>query len=261
VFKLSPAAIIQATTLATIDSRDLLAQTTPTKGPYWYHDGLGSVTDLTSTSGTSLWWTEYTPFGTPRASGSTSQAPTNLFRFTGAYLDTVTAFYHLRARQYDPTLGRFLSPDPLPGPLTEPAVGAYVYVRDNPVNLVDPSGQCVQSLVLALAGPAGIAVGGGLSTACVIALIAGAAAGEIIVHQAVGPKPRAPQVVFAPPPSGPAPGPPGEDPFNFEGRGIAKTVGKAIATAVAMTVGTLPLFGQNDLGEPVAVPRQGVVGK
>jgi len=140
VFKLSPAAIIQATTLATIDSRDLLAQTTPTKGPYWYHDGLGSVTDLTSTSGTSLWWTEYTPFGTPRASGSTSQAPTNLFRFTGAYLDTVTAFYHLRARQYDPTLGRFLSPDPLPGPLTEPAVGAYVYVRDNPVNLVDPSG-------------------------------------------------------------------------------------------------------------------------
>ena len=66
-----------------------MSQTTPTKGPYWsHHDGLGSVTDVTSSSGTSLWWMEYTPFGTPRASGSTSQAPVNLFRFTGAYLDT-----------------------------------------------------------------------------------------------------------------------------------------------------------------------------
>jgi hypothetical protein len=33
--------------------------------------------------------------------------------------------------------------DPLAGPITEPAVGAYVYVRDNPVNRVDPSGRCI----------------------------------------------------------------------------------------------------------------------
>jgi len=56
---------------------DLLGQTTPTKGPYWDHaDGLGSVTDITSATGTPLAWTEDSPFGTIRASGATSQAPT-----------------------------------------------------------------------------------------------------------------------------------------------------------------------------------------
>jgi RHS repeat-associated protein len=134
------------------------AQTSPTKGPYWsHHDGLGSVTDVTSSSGTSLWWMEYTPFGTPRASGSMSQAPTNLFRFTGAYLDTPSGLYHLRARQYDPALGRFLSPDPPAGPITEPAVGAYVYVRDNPTNRVGPSGK--ESLPVGATNPAGCVAG------------------------------------------------------------------------------------------------------
>ncbi|MCL4369113.1 MAG: RHS repeat-associated core domain-containing protein [Actinobacteria bacterium] len=121
---------------------DLLAQTTPTKGPYWYHhDGLGSVTDVTSSSGTSLWWMEYTPLGAPRASASTSQSPTNLFRFTGEYADTPTALYHLRARQYDPSTGRFLSTDPVSQAIGDPSVGSYVYVRDNPTNRTDPSGR------------------------------------------------------------------------------------------------------------------------
>ncbi len=52
---------------------DLLSQATPNKSPYWsHHDGLGSVTDITSTAGSSLWWAEYTPFRTPRASASDS---------------------------------------------------------------------------------------------------------------------------------------------------------------------------------------------
>jgi len=143
---------------------DLLSQTTPTKGPYWsHHDGLGSVTDVTSPSGTSLWWMEYTPFGTPRASGSTSQAPVNLFRFTGAYLDTPSGLYHLRARQYDPALGRFLSVDPVAGPITEPAVGAYVYVRDNPCRFVDPAGLAQTPAVGGSCPVAGFAAALGLS--------------------------------------------------------------------------------------------------
>ena len=37
----------------------LLDQTTSNKGPYWYHeDGLGSVSDITSSAGTPLWWAE-----------------------------------------------------------------------------------------------------------------------------------------------------------------------------------------------------------
>lgn len=85
---------------------DLLAQTTSSKGPYWYHhDGLGSFTDITSTTGSPLAWTGYAPFGPIRASGATSQVPANPFRFTGAYLDSSTALYHLRGRQYDPVTG------------------------------------------------------------------------------------------------------------------------------------------------------------
>ncbi len=121
---------------------DLVSQTTPTKGPYWYHhDGLGSVSDVTSPGGTSLWWMEYTPFGAARASASTSQAPLNFFRFTGAYLDLASGLYHLRARAYDPATGRFLSTDPLAAPITSPALGSYVYVGNNPVTRVDPSGE------------------------------------------------------------------------------------------------------------------------
>jgi uncharacterized protein RhaS with RHS repeats len=43
----------------------------------------------------------------------------------------------LRARQYDPNLGRFLTPDPL-GP--QDGNGTYVYVGDNPLGYTDPTG-------------------------------------------------------------------------------------------------------------------------
>jgi len=102
------------------------------------------VTDVTSATGTSLAWTEYSPFGTIRASGATSQAPTNPFGFSGEYRDAVTGLYHLRARQYDPTIGRFLSTDPVGPAIGQPYVGAYVYVRNNPLRWVDPSGRETQ---------------------------------------------------------------------------------------------------------------------
>ncbi|MBC7252109.1 MAG: RHS repeat-associated core domain-containing protein [Anaerolineae bacterium] len=49
--------------------------------------------------------------------------------------------YYLRARYYDPTTGRFLTRDPFPGLITNPqTLNPYVYVANNPVNLIDPSG-------------------------------------------------------------------------------------------------------------------------
>ena len=141
---------------------DLLSQTTPTKGPFWYHhDGLGSVTDITSAVGTPLAWTEYTPFGAPRSSASTAQAPLNPFRFTGEYRDGTTGLYHLRARQYDPGTGRFLSTDPVSPGVGDPYVGAYVYVRNQPTLGTDPSGTCWPLCFAAV----GALVGGAISTA------------------------------------------------------------------------------------------------
>jgi len=43
----------------------------------------------------------------------------------------------LRARYYKPSIGRFLSPDPIG---YEGGINLYVYVENNPVNLKDPEG-------------------------------------------------------------------------------------------------------------------------
>lgn len=47
----------------------------------------------------------------------------------------------MRARLYDPTLGRFTSPDPWPAYLPEPAtLNRYLYALGDPVSQVDPYG-------------------------------------------------------------------------------------------------------------------------
>jgi RHS repeat-associated protein len=64
--------------------------------------------------------------------------------------------YHLRARQYDPTTGRFTAVDPVSPGIGTPAIGAYVYVGNNPVRYTDPSGRnplCGGILAFAEFGP------------------------------------------------------------------------------------------------------------
>lgn len=99
---------------------------------YYLYDGLGSTTELADGAGTVAKTYQYDVFGTLR--GQTGSSP-NEFTFTGEQMDS-TGLQYLRARYYDPTIGRFLSQDPL-------GVGhPYVYASDNPVRYVDPSGLC-----------------------------------------------------------------------------------------------------------------------
>jgi len=51
----------------------------------------------------------------------------------------------MRARYYDPALGRFISEDP-----ARDGVNWFVYCRNNPVNLVDVDGQMPQVLLAAV---------------------------------------------------------------------------------------------------------------
>ena len=74
-----------------------------------------------------------------------SGVPGDTMLFTGEQYDArarhnAGGLYYLRARYYDPTIGRFLSQDPVP------AGNAYPYVGGNPVNLTDPSGLCALGL-------------------------------------------------------------------------------------------------------------------
>ncbi len=50
-------------------------------------------------------------------------------------------YYDFAARQYDPTTGRFIHPDPLNGKY--PHLSSYLYCAGNPINATDPTGMAV----------------------------------------------------------------------------------------------------------------------
>jgi RHS repeat-associated protein len=101
-------------------------------------DGLESTRNITDDGGTVTQTYNYDAFGAERPSPS---AAANEFRFTGEQADKNSARgqIYLRARHYDPSLGRFLSKDPLSA---DPGWGGqvYGYANSNPALRVDPSG-------------------------------------------------------------------------------------------------------------------------
>jgi RHS repeat-associated protein len=134
---------------------DLVSLTTGAGSFYYHHDPLGSVVNLTSAAGTPQWTYSYEPFGLTRSEvRNDPAAPANPMRFTGELIDTATSLYHLRARQYDPATGRFLSLDPIAPTPFAPYVSPYTYVNDRPTAFTDPTGECfiVCAVVGAVAG-------------------------------------------------------------------------------------------------------------
>jgi RHS repeat-associated protein len=117
---------------------------TTSSATYWYHhDPLATVTDVTDASGAAQWKYEYEPYGSARTTTNVSgNAPLNVLRFNHQYLDAETSLYHLRARQYDVSIGRFLATDPLESGRTKALTGTYAYAEAQPTRLVDPLGLC-----------------------------------------------------------------------------------------------------------------------
>jgi RHS repeat-associated protein len=115
---------------------DIIAQQ-QADGQYYFYGGLGSVRQLLDSAGEVQTNYAYDPFGVPVVAGDAS----NPYRFTGEAWDEEVELLYLRARYYQPEVGRFIAEDPWEGDQRTPAtLNSYVYVADNPVNLRDPSG-------------------------------------------------------------------------------------------------------------------------
>jgi RHS repeat-associated protein len=65
------------------------------------------------------------------------QAVENPFRFPGQYYDSETGLHYNYFRYYDPTIGRYVTPDPIG---LKGGINLFVYTANNPVNRIDPIG-------------------------------------------------------------------------------------------------------------------------
>ncbi|MFE1826186.1 RHS repeat-associated core domain-containing protein [Streptomyces yangpuensis] len=80
------------------------------------------------------------PYGNPRGTQPDAGAWPGQRGFVGGTIDSSTGLTQLGARQYDPLLGKFISPDPMVDFTDPQQMNAYAYASNSPVTLSDPSG-------------------------------------------------------------------------------------------------------------------------
>jgi RHS repeat-associated protein len=152
------------TTTQTWDTNNPLPQLASTQGPtgtqnylwgegslgfttsagsfYQLHDEQGSTIGVVGGNGTSQSTASYDPFGvTTSAAKLVGTAPSTQIAWQGQVLDAVGQ-YDLRAREYEPGTGHFLSRDPLQTPRSVSVPSPYAYAADMPTAHRDPSGEC-----------------------------------------------------------------------------------------------------------------------
>ena len=127
---------------------ELISQTSQLATRFYGYDGQGSVrllTDAVTTSGATVTTVtdtyDYDAYGLLLASTPATGATANHYRYTGQQWDEDLGLYYLRARYYQPALGRFWTMDSYEGNLDEPtSLHRYLYCQANPSNSSDPSG-------------------------------------------------------------------------------------------------------------------------
>jgi RHS repeat-associated protein len=110
-------------------------------------DGLDSVTGSV-VNGALQSRTDYGSWGEATQTGTTQSN----HGYTG-HLQDDTGLIYARARYYDPSIGRFISKDPLEGLQNSPiSWNAYLYANANPFYYVDPSGEIPIAVPIIIGG-------------------------------------------------------------------------------------------------------------
>ncbi|HXH77560.1 DUF6531 domain-containing protein [Nocardioides sp.] len=104
---------------------------------FFHLDRMASVRTVTNQAAATQWNNEWEPYGVPRTTTKVDPAAgVNPMGWTGQYADP-SGQVHLRARQYDPTLGRFMAPDQAAAMSYS---GTGTYANANPLAYTDPTG-------------------------------------------------------------------------------------------------------------------------
>jgi len=129
---------------------------------YYLYNGHGDVVQTVSEDGEIENQYDYDIFGNPTL---TVESYVNSIRYAGEYYDAETGLYYLRARYYDPYIGRFISEDSYWGEDTNPlSLNLYTYAHNDPIRYIDPSGHSILGVIGGIiggliGGPTGAAVG------------------------------------------------------------------------------------------------------
>ena len=109
-----------------------------TEKTYYVTDMHGNVVQLLDESGNVTKTYEYDSFGNEVKPEKKDENP---YRYCGEYYDKETEEVYLRARYYEPGVGRFITRDTYTGESDEPlSLHLYTYCANDGVNMVDPSG-------------------------------------------------------------------------------------------------------------------------
>ena len=176
----------------------LAAAVTGSDRTYYLYNAHGDVVQLTDASGAVTRAYDYDAFGNEL---SPTASDTNPFRYCGEYYDKETGTYYLRARNYDPVLGRMTSEDSVRARRTnlfdpygnyqgtsltgglyvdwekqqfvldDPlSLNLYTYCANNPVSYADPNGHWIHIIIGAAVG----AVASSISSAVIQYITTGA---------------------------------------------------------------------------------------
>jgi RHS repeat-associated protein len=116
----------------------LISKITPSNQSYFYHfDGIGSTVGISDSSGNMVNKYAYDAFGKVLAQ---DEGIPNPFKYVGGFgvMDEGNGLFYMRARYYDPEVGRFINKDPIG---FAGGLNLFQYVANNPVNKIDPEGE------------------------------------------------------------------------------------------------------------------------